>query len=109
MTGPHNALAYNAALSVARTPGTLYQPLYITGGPGLGKSHLLGAISAYLAPRLDGAEVILIDGETFVREYLTHLRQGHIHVFRRRYRRAGALLLDGLAVLAGHASAADER
>jgi chromosomal replication initiation ATPase DnaA len=54
VTGPQNALAYNAALHVAKTPGTMYNPLYLSGGPGLGKTHLLRAIQAYLTPRLNG-------------------------------------------------------
>src|ERR671937_13115 len=59
VTGPQHALAYNVALTVARTPGSVYNPLYLSGGPGLGKSHLLQAIGAYLAPRLHGAEVLM--------------------------------------------------
>src|ERR687886_133192 len=70
VTGPSNALAYNVALTVARTPGSVYNPLYLSGGPGLGKSHLLP--------------------------------------FPRRYRRAGALLLDDIALLAGRDAAAEE-
>jgi chromosomal replication initiator protein len=58
VTGPQNALAYNVALTVARTPGSVYNPLYLSSGPGLGKSHLLQAIGAYLTPRLNRAEVL---------------------------------------------------
>src|SRR5581483_460617 len=94
VTGPQNALAYNAALTVARTPGTMYNPLYLTGGPGLGKSHLLRAVGAYLKPRLNGAEVIVVSGDAFSQDFVSHLRRGHMLAFRRRYRRAGALLLD---------------
>src|SRR5947209_2332100 len=108
VTGPQNALAYNAALSVARTPGTLYNPLYITGGPGLGKTHLLSAIAAYLRPRLNGAEVMLMSGDAFAQQYLDHLRRGLMFAYRRRCRRAGALLIDGIAVLAGYETAAEE-
>ena len=108
VTGPQNALAYNAALTVARTPGTVYNPLYITGGPGLGKSHLLHAIASYLRPRLGGAEVILISADAFAQDFALHLRRGHMLAFRRRYRRAGALLIDGIAVMAGRETAAEE-
>src|SRR5205807_4198082 len=108
VTGPPNALAYNVALSVARSPGSVYNPLYLSGGPGLGKSHLLHAIGAYLMPRLNGAEVIVVSAEGFCREFGAHLRQGHMLVFRRRYRRAGALLLDDIALLAGRDAAAEE-
>ena len=108
VTGPPNAVAYNAALSVARSPGNVYNPLYLSSGPGLGKSHLLHAIGAYLAPRLNGAEVIVVSAEVFCREFGAQLRQGHMLVFRRRYRRAGALLLDDVALLAGRDAAAEE-
>src|ERR671922_1691631 len=96
VTGPSNALAYNVALTVARTPGRVYNPLYLSGGPGLGKSHLLQAIGAYLAPRLNGAEVRVVSAATFAQEFAAHLRQGHMLAFRRRHRRAGALLLDDI-------------
>src|SRR5918912_1057278 len=108
VTGPQNALAYNVALTVARTPGSVYNPLYLSGGPGLGKSHLLQAIGAYLTPRLNGAEVIVLSGAAFAQEFAAHLRQGHMLAFRRRYRRAGALLLDDIALLAGRDAAAEE-
>jgi len=108
VTGPPNALAYNVALTVARSPGGVYNPLYLSGGPGLGKSHLLHAIGAYLMPRLNGAEVIVVSAEGFCREFGAHLRQGHMLAFRRRYRRAGALLLDDIALLAGRDAAAEE-
>src|SRR5437588_2090593 len=108
VTGPPNAVAYNAALSVARSPGSVYNPLYLSSGPGLGKSHLLHAIGAYLVPRLNGAEVIVVSAEVFCREFGAYLQRGHMLVFRRRYRRAGALLLDDIALLAGRDAAAEE-
>jgi len=108
VTGPQNALAYNAALTVARTPGTLYNPLYISGAAGLGKTHLLRAVATYLRPRLDGAEVIHVSADQFSQDFVTHLRRGHMLPFRRRYRRAGALLIDGIAMIAGREAAAEE-
>src|ERR671939_234314 len=101
VTGPQNALAYNVALTVARTPGSVYNPLYLSDGPGLGKSHLLQAIGAYLAPRLHWAEVLVLSAAAFAQEFAAHLRQGHMLAFRRRHRRAGALLLDDIALPAG--------
>src|SRR5919206_693163 len=108
VTGPQNALAYNVALTVARSPGSVYNPLYLSSGPGLGKSHLLHAIGAYLTPRLYGAEVIVVSAAAFAQEFAEHLRQGHMLAFRRRYRRAGARLLDDIALLAGRDAAAEE-
>src|SRR5919201_388840 len=108
VTGPSNALAYNVALTVARALGSVYNPLYLSSGPGLGKSHLLQAIGAYLAPRLNGAEVLVVSAAAFAQEFAAHLRQGHMLPSRRRYRRAGALLLDDIALLAGRDAAAEE-
>jgi len=108
VTGPQNALAYNAALTVARTPGTMYNPLYLSGPSGLGKTHLLHAIAAYLRPRLDGAEVIMVSADQFSQDFVTHLRRGYMLPFRRRYRRAGTLLIDGIALMAGREAAAEE-
>src|SRR5918911_3677468 len=105
VTGPQNALAYNVALTVARAPGSVYNPLYLSSGPGLGKSHLLQAIGAYLTPRLHGAEAIVVSAAAFAQEFATYLRQGHMLAFRRRYRRAGALLLDDITLLAGRDAA----
>lgn len=108
ITGPRNALAYNAALTVARAPGTIHNPLYLSGDAGLGKTHLLRAIAAYLRPRLGGAEVIVVDGEDFAHAFAAHLRGGRMLAFRRRYRRAGALLVDDVAALVGREAAAEE-
>ena len=108
VTGPQNALAYNAALTAARSPGSVYNPLYIIGGSGTGKTHLLHAAGAYLRSRLNGAEVIVISGDEFSQDFVSHLRRGHMVAFRRRYRRAGALLIDDIAVLAGRDTAAEE-
>src|SRR5438105_8550859 len=108
VTGPPNAVAYNAALSVARSPGNVYNPLYLSSGPGLGKTHLLHAIGAYLAPRLNGAEVLVVGAAGFAQEFAAHLQRGRMWAFRLRYRRAGALLLDDVATIAGCDAAAEE-
>ncbi len=108
VTGPSNALAYNAALAVARAPGVAHNPLHLCGASGNGKTHLLSAIAAYLASRSDGAEVILTSGDTFAREFAAHLRAGLSLAFRRRYHRAAALLIDDVAGIAVSTPAATE-
>lgn len=108
VTGPQNALAYNAALTVARAPGTVYNPLFLAGGPGLGKTHLLRAIADYLVHHVIAAAPIVVTGDAFAADYEASLRRGTLCVFRRRYRHADALLLDGVSVLAGHPIAAQE-
>jgi len=108
VTGPQNALAYNTALTVARTPSTIYNPLYLSGPSGIGKTHLVRAIAAYLRPRLNGAEVIVVSADEFSQDFVTHLRRERMPVFRRRYRRAGALLIDGIALMSDREAAAEE-
>jgi len=108
ITGPRNAVAYNAALTVARAPGTVHNPLSLSGDPGLGKTHLLRAIAAYLHPRLGGAEVIVVGGGDFAHAFTAYVRDGRLRVFRRRYQRAGALLADDVAALVGREAAAEE-
>ncbi len=108
ITGPRNAVAYNAALTVARTPGTVHNPLSLSGDSGLGKTHLLRAIAAYLRPRLGGAEVIIVGGEDFAYAFTAYVRGGRLRVFQRRYQRAGALLIDDVAALVGREAAAEE-
>ena len=108
VTGPSNALAYNAALTVARAPGAAHNPLHLCGASGNGKTHLLSAIAAYLASRSDGAEVILTSGDAFAREFAAHLRACLSLAFRRRYHRAAALLIDDVAGIAVSTPAATE-
>jgi len=108
VTGPSNALAYNAALAVARSPGVAHNPLHLCGASGNGKTHLLSAIAAYLAPRVNGAEVILTGADAFAREFAAHLHAGRTPAFRRRYHRAAALLIDDVAGIAVSTPAATE-
>ncbi len=108
VTGPSNALAYNAALAVARAPGAAHNPLHLRGVSGNGKTHLLSAIAAYLAPRVNGAEVILTSGDAFARGFAAHLHAGRTPAFRRRYHRAAALLIDDVAGIAVSTPAATE-
>jgi len=108
VTGPSNALAYNAALAVARAPGVAHNPLHLCGASGNGKTHLLSAIAAYLASRSDGAEVILTGADAFAWEFAAQLHAGRAPAFRRRYHRAAALLIDDVAGIAISTPAATE-
>jgi len=108
VTGSSNALAYNAALAVARAPGAAHNPLHLCGASGNGKTHLLSAIAAYLAPRVNGAEVILTGADAFAREFAAQLHAGRAPAFRRRYHHAAALLIDDVAAITASAPAATE-
>jgi len=108
VVGACNAVAYNAVLATVKAPEDAPSVLWVTGGDGMGKTHLLHAIAAYAPKYLNGAETILMTGDAFIRDYDLHLSRGLMTLFRQRYRRAGLLLIDGMGAFAGHDTAAEE-
>jgi chromosomal replication initiator protein len=94
-----NRLAYAAALSVAENPGGSYNPLFIYGGVGLGKTHLLHA-SYYLA-QANNIKVIYVSAEQFTNEFITALREKSTDEFRRKYRNVDMLLIDDIHFISG--------
>ncbi len=99
--GPGSRLAHAAALAVAEAPGEAYNPLFIHGPPGLGKTHLLGAISAYISAHRPELTVHTTTAERFTTEFVTALRTEGPERFKRRYRALDALLIDDIQVLEG--------
>jgi len=99
--GPGNRLAHAAALAVAELPGQAYTPLFLHGPPGLGKTHLLGAIAAYLAEHRPELTVHYTTAERFTTEFVTCLRQAGPDAFKARYRSLDALLIDDVQALEG--------
>jgi chromosomal replication initiator protein len=99
--GPSNRLAHAAALAVAELPGEAYNPLFLHGPPGLGKSHLLGAIAGYLRHNHPGLTVHLTTAERFTSEFVGALRRDGPELFKARYRELDALLIDDVQVLEG--------
>jgi chromosomal replication initiator protein len=106
--GPESLLAYRAAWTVANSPGTTFNPLYIQSAPGMGKTHLLKAIAQHLAQRPDLPNVLYVPAETLSQELTTSIRQRRSEAFRDRYRSASALLVDDLAVLAGRTAVLED-
>ena len=106
--GPGNQLAHAAALAVAEAPGEAYNPLFLHGPPGLGKTHLLGAIANYLHRHSPELAVHYTTAESFTNEFVSCLRGTGIDVFKERYRRANVLLIDDVQFLQGKARTADE-
>src|SRR5436189_5713689 len=84
--GPGNRLAHAAALAVAELPGEAYNPLFLHGPPGLGKTHLLGAIAAYIDERRPDLTVHCTTAERFTTEFVTCLQQAGPDAFKARYR-----------------------
>ncbi|HET8592046.1 MAG TPA: DnaA/Hda family protein, partial [Solirubrobacterales bacterium] len=106
--GPGNHLAHAAALAVAEAPGEAYNPLFIHGPPGLGKTHLLGAIANYLHRHSPELVVHYTTAECFTNEFVSSLHGAAIDAFKERYRRVDVLLIDDVQFLQGKARTADE-
>lgn len=97
VVGSSNQFAYTAALSVAEKPGKIYNPLFIYGGVGLGKTHLLQAIGNYNLQR--GKSIIYITIEQFMNDFTYHLRNQTMDRFREKYRKCDLLLIDDVQFL----------
>jgi chromosomal replication initiator protein len=99
--GSGNRLAHSAALAVAELPGEAYNPLFLHGSPGLGKTHLLGAIVDYLRRRRPELTVHYTTAERFTTEFVGALRRDGPERFKQRYRKLDALLIDDVQALEG--------
>ena len=94
--GSSNRFAHAAALAVAEAPAQAYNPLFIYGGTGLGKTHLLQAISQYIAEHSGGLTVHYVTSETFMNAFINSLRDKRIEGFKQRYRTYDLLLIDDI-------------
>ncbi len=100
VTGPCNRLAHAAALAVAEEPGRAYNPFFAYGPVGLGKTHLLQAISHAIRDRHEGMTTLYISCETFINHFMEAVEQGALNQFRYRYRHVGVLIIDDIQFLA---------
>lgn len=108
VVGPSNTFAHGAALAVAHNPGDSYNPLFIYGQSGLGKTHLLYAIAAEVHSRHPEYNIIYIRGEQFANELIEALRAGHNMEFRNKYRKVDLFLIDDIHFIAGKDSTQEE-
>jgi len=106
--GKSNQLARAAAMQVAENPGFAYNPLFIYGGVGLGKTHLMHAIGNYLKAKKPNAKVVYLHSETFVATMVTGLQLNSINEFKRFYRSVDALLIDDIQFFAGKERSQEE-
>ena len=94
IVGPSNSLAYAAAHAVTEKPGTLYNPLFIYGGSGLGKTHLLHSIGNGIKEKHKKTVVLYQTTDRFVTEFINAIRFDHIHKFQAKYKEVDVLLID---------------
>ena len=99
--GDGNRVAHAAALAVAEAPGEAYNPLFLHGPPGLGKTHLLVAIANYLRANAPGLSVRYTTAESFTNEFVAALRSAGAEAFKNRYRDLDVLLIDDVQFLEG--------
>ncbi len=108
VVGPSNAMAYNASLAVVEQPAEVYNPLFLYGDSGLGKTHLLYAIAAEMQKRKPDIDIIYISGEQFTNELIEAIREGKNLEFRNKYRNADLFLLDDIQFIAGKEKTEEE-
>ncbi|MBQ6839066.1 MAG: chromosomal replication initiator protein DnaA [Oscillospiraceae bacterium] len=108
VVGPSNRFAHGAAIAVTNTPGQVYNPLFIYGPPGVGKTHLLYAIANGIRKNNPGANVVYIKGDQFTNELIDAIQTGKNIEFRSKYREADLFLIDDIQFIAGKESTQEE-
>ena len=108
VVGPSNRFAHSAAIAVSKTPGQVYNPLFIYGPPGVGKTHLLYAIANGIRKNKPDANIVYIKGDQFTNELIAAIQSGKNIEFRNKYREADLFLIDDVQFIAGKESTQEE-
>ncbi len=108
VVGPSNRFAHSAAYAVSKTPGQVYNPLFIYGPPGVGKTHLLYAIANGIRKEKPDANIVYIKGDQFTNELIDAIKNGKNIEFRSKYREADLFLVDDIQFIAGKESTQEE-
>src|SRR6185503_6206791 len=101
VVGSNNTFAHAAAMAVSQSPGKSYNPLFLYGGVGLGKTHLLHAIGQHVVSNKRAARVTYVTSERFTNEFIDAIQNSQLVRFRRRYRQTDVFLIDDIQFLAG--------
>ena len=111
VVGSNNRFAQSASLAVAESPGEAYNPLYIYGGPGLGKTHLMHSIGHFILERNPNAKVLYVTSEEFTNEVIESIRSGNasaMNKLREKYRTIDVLMVDDVQFIIGKESTQEE-
>ena len=108
IVGPSNRFAHSAAIAVSKAPGQVYNPLFIYGPPGVGKTHLLYAIANGIRKKKPDANIVYIKGDQFTNELIAAIQTGKNIEFRSKYREADLFLIDDIQFIAGKNSTQEE-
>ena len=108
VVGPTNSFSYNASIAVAERPGMTYNPLFLYGPPGVGKTHLLYAIANKVRKSNPDARIVYIKGDQFINELISAIKSGNNLAFRTKYREADLFLVDDIQFIAGKDSTQEE-
>ncbi|MEM1028157.1 MAG: DnaA/Hda family protein, partial [Planctomycetota bacterium] len=108
ISGPNNQLAYAAAVAVANQPGTAYNPLFIHGGVGLGKTHLLQAICQSILTKNPHTQILYVSCDAFMNQFIACVQAGKMDEFRTHYRHVDLLVIDDIHFLANRERSQEE-
>ena len=108
VVGSNNEFAHSAALAVAKSPSRTYNPLFIYGGSGLGKTHLLQAIGHHVMASNKSAKVVYLSSEQFTNEFIDAIQHGTLVKFRKKYRHADVLMIDDIQFFSGKERSQEE-